>query len=137
MSNLRVFVEAADDWTELTNSGDPAVRLQARDLQHAQRSTGRLRADTGAAVVLDLTVLIAEDRRSARRLLATAKPAGDAVHYVGTVEGLAGLVDDIYTLGVADGVTLIPAAEQQDVRALGEQTLRRLQIQRQRGARRA
>ncbi|CAJ1579087.1 hypothetical protein [[Mycobacterium] wendilense] len=130
MSNLRVFIDAADgdagDWTELTDGADPAVRLAARDLQHAQRAGDRLRADTGAAVVLDLTVLVAEDRRAARRLLAAAQPAGDAVHYVGTVEGLAGLVDDIYTLGVADGVTLIPASGQQDVRAVGEQTLRRL-----------
>ncbi|CAJ1495269.1 hypothetical protein [[Mycobacterium] burgundiense] len=136
MSNPRVFIDVAagatDDWTELTDDDRPAVRLQARDLQHAQRVSRRLRADTGAAAVLDVTVLVAEDGRAARGLLAAAGSYRGAVHYVGTVAGLAGLVDDIYTAGVADGVTLIPAAEQQDVRAVGEQALARLRVGAQR-----
>ena len=132
-SSLRVFIGGAGTaaaWTELTADAGPAVRMQARDLQHAQRASRRLRADTDAAVVLDLEVLIAEDRRSARRLLSAVSPARDNVHYVGTVEGLVGLLADIESAGVADGVTLIPVAPEQDARALAERTLSRLRLKR-------
>ena len=39
------------------------------------------------------------------------------MRYVGTVDGLAGLVADLYTAGVADGVTLLPAASGTDLRS--------------------
>lgn len=32
------------------------------------------------------------------------------MRYVGTVNGLAGLIADVYVLGIADGVALIPFA---------------------------
>lgn len=132
-SPLRVFVAdspgPAQNWTELTHCDLPAVRLRARDLQQAQRSSQRLRTDANS-VVLDLRVLIAEDRPAARRLMTTfgADTDGsrfrDSVHYVGTAEGLAGLIQDIYVAEVADGVTLIPVVPDQDVRTAGERALR-------------
>ncbi len=133
MCSLRIFIAGSDsaaDWTELTAGAEPAVRIQARDLQHAQRASRRVRAEAAveAAVVLDLEVLIADDRRSARRLMSSVTSERDTVHYVGTVDGLAGLVADIYSAGVADGVTLIPVSPEQDARALGESTLHRLRF---------
>lgn len=44
-------------------------------------------------------------------------PHPHTVRYVGTVDGLAGLVADLYTAGVADGVTLLPAAPGTDLRS--------------------
>jgi alkanesulfonate monooxygenase SsuD/methylene tetrahydromethanopterin reductase-like flavin-dependent oxidoreductase (luciferase family) len=41
------------------------------------------------------------------------------VRYAGTVDGLAGLIADIESAGVADGVTLISASPHQDLQAVG------------------
>jgi hypothetical protein len=62
---------------------------------------------------------------------------GDAtVRYAGTVDGLAGLIADIDSADVADGVTLIPAAgwPRQDLRTLGQDVLRRLATREQASA---
>ena len=78
----------------------------------------RARIRAGAAdvsVILDVTVAVAADFRSARRDVGSV----DGVHYVGTVDGLAGLIADIETAGVADGVTLSAASARQDLRAVG------------------
>ena len=56
------------------------------------------------------------------------------MHYAGTVDGLAGLIADIETAGVADGVTLIPASSRQDLRTLGRDVLNRLASQDQQRA---
>lgn len=74
------------------------------------------------AVILDLTVAVASDFRTAQEALAPV----DGVRYAGTVDGLAGLIADIETAGVADGVTLIAVSPRQDLRALGHDVLRRL-----------
>lgn len=118
MAAVRLFV--ADDidgqWSELTDGAEPAVRVSAEDLSQARRARARIRSGSGdIAVILDVTVAVADDFRSARRELDTV----DGVHYVGTVDGLAGLIADIETAGVADGVTLIAASPTQDVRAVG------------------
>lgn len=118
MAAVRLFV--ADDidgqWSELTDGAEPAVRVVANDLAQARRTRARLRADSDdIAVILDVTVAVADDFRSARRELDSI----DGVHYVGTVDGLAGLIADIETAGVADGVTLIAASPAQDLRAVG------------------
>ena len=83
------------------------MRVSARDLQQAQRARTRLRHDDGdVAVILDVQVAVAPDVRSAFASLAAA----DGVRYAGTVQGLAGLIADIETAGVADGVTLVDAS---------------------------
>lgn len=103
---MRLFV-ADETWSELTSGIDPVVRVSARDLQQAQRARTRLRHDDGdVAVILDVQVAVAPDVRSAFASL----EAADGVRYAGTVHGLAGLIADIETAGVADGVTLVDAS---------------------------
>ncbi|OYN79594.1 hypothetical protein [Mycolicibacterium sphagni] len=112
MPELRVFIAETDGaWTELTELTEgerPVVRLSAPDLQEAARRRRRLPADV--AVVLDLAVSVADDPRTA--LAVISEHEGDAgVRYAGTVDGLAGLVADLFVAGVADGVTLIPVGD--------------------------
>jgi len=103
-------------WSELTDGAEPAVRVSAEDLSQARRTRTRIRAGSDdVAVILDVTVAVADDFRSARSELDSM----DGVHYAGTVDGLAGLIADIETAGVADGVTLIAASPRQDLRAVG------------------
>ena len=49
------------------------------------------------------------------------------MRYAGTVDGLAGLVADLYVAGVADGVTLIPVGPDEDLRLRAHAVLRRIQ----------
>jgi hypothetical protein len=121
---LRLFVADAsgDNWNELTSGEVTAVRLAARDLQQARRARSRVTDDV--AVILDITVAVAADFRSAR----DAMPSVDdgTLHYAGTIDGLAGLVADIFMADVADGVTFIPASPEQDVRELADAALDRI-----------
>jgi alkanesulfonate monooxygenase SsuD/methylene tetrahydromethanopterin reductase-like flavin-dependent oxidoreductase (luciferase family) len=115
---VRLFVAdtPGGEPSELTHGSQRTVRICASDLAQAQRTRTRIRAAAGdVAVILDVTIAVAADFRSARR---TLEP-GEGVRYVGTVDGLAGLIADIETAGVADGVTLIPATPQQDLRSVG------------------
>jgi hypothetical protein len=100
----------------LTDGGAPVVRITAPDLARARRI--RAGVDGDVAVILDVTVAVGADFRSARRALQVATDDAN-VRYVGTVLGLAGLVADIEAAGVADGVTLVAAAPGQDLRAVG------------------
>jgi urease gamma subunit len=122
---VRLFVADAPsgDWSELTDGDQRTVRIAASDLQQARRARARILArGEDAAVILDITVAVAGDFRSARSVL----DHSESVHYAGTVDGLAGLVSDIGRAGVADGVTLIPASPRQDLRELGRDVLHRL-----------
>jgi hypothetical protein len=116
---VRLFV-ADDAWSELTSGAERVIRVVAGDLQQARRTRDRLRGDDGAvAVILDVTVAVAGDVRSAYASLAADDSAG-GVRYAGTVSGLAGLIADIETAGVADGVTLVGASPRQDQSELAE-----------------
>ena len=118
MAAVRLFVANNPDghWSELTDGVEPAVRVAADDLSAARRARARIKADADdVAVILDMTVSVADDFRSARAELDSV----DGVRYAGTVDGLAGLIVDIETAGVADGVTLIAASPRQDLHALG------------------
>jgi hypothetical protein len=111
---VRLFV-ADEAWSELTSGPEPVIRVAAGDLQQARRTRARLRGRDGTvAVILDVTVAVADDVRAAYASLGS----GDAVRgvrYAGTVNGLAGLLADIETAGVADGVTLVgPSAAAED-----------------------
>lgn len=123
MAAVRLFVVDQADWQELTGGGQPTVRVAAADLQQARRTRARLRATDDVAVILDVTVSVAGDYRSARGELAADS---STVQYAGTVDGLAGLLTDIEAAGVADGVTLISASPRQDLRLLGRDVLARL-----------
>jgi hypothetical protein len=131
----RIFVAAEGlargaeytDWVEVTSDGEPAVRVSALDLQQAQRARTRIRKQEAVAVVLDVAVLVADDYRSARRGMAAADVDSPAsVHYAGTLDGLVGLIADIYVAGVADGVTLVPVTPEQDVQRLAADVLTRI-----------
>jgi urease gamma subunit len=122
---VRLFVADAPsgDWSELTDGDQRTVRIAASDLQQARRARARILArGEDAAVILDITVAVAGDFRSARSVL----DHSESVHYAGTVDGLAGLVSDIGRAGVADGVTLISASPREDLRELGRDVLHRL-----------
>lgn len=114
---------SGDHWSELTSGAAEAVRLVAPDLQRARRARGRIADDV--AVILDITVAVADDFRSARNSM-TSLGTTDTVHYAGTVDGLASLVADIFMADVADGVTLIPASPQLDVRKVADATMNRI-----------
>jgi hypothetical protein len=122
---VRIFVADTDDWTELTDGGGPAIRISAPDLARARRI--RAGIDGDEAVILDVTVAVGADFRSARRALQVASDDAN-VRYVGTLLGLAGLIADIEAAGVADGVTLLAAAPDQDLRAVGVDVRRLLAL---------
>jgi hypothetical protein len=119
--DVRLFVAevSGSGWSELTDGVEPTVRVSAADLQQARRARARIRAGGDeVAVILDVTVSVAADFRSARTSFGrAADPA--TVEYAGTVAGLAGLIADIHAAEVADGVTLIPVSPAQDLRAVG------------------
>ena len=121
---LRLFVadSSGGNWSEVTSGEATAVRLTAPDLQQARRARGRISDDV--AVILDITVAVAADFSSARD--AMPRLDGDTLHYAGTIEGLAGLVADIFMAEVADGVTFIPASPEQDMRKLADAALDRI-----------
>jgi alkanesulfonate monooxygenase SsuD/methylene tetrahydromethanopterin reductase-like flavin-dependent oxidoreductase (luciferase family) len=123
-----------DRWIELT-AGAPGVealdltafpdsvrRVRAADLRVAQRIRAGIRAEAESAgrdpdsvsVVLDIETLLAADASAALRRLGeldSRLPAprhADSVPYIGTAEGLVGLIADLRRAEVADGVTLRP-----------------------------
>ncbi|QRY54645.1 hypothetical protein JVX95_02045 [Mycolicibacterium septicum] len=121
----------AETWTELTDGDEPTARISASDLAQARRIRSGLKSeDEALSVILDVTVAVAGDYRSARCSLTVAGPEAE-VRYVGTVDGLTGLIADIEAAEVADGVTLIPATPGQDARVLGGDVLRRLELRSQ------
>lgn len=121
----------AETWTELTDGDEPTARISASDLAQARRIRSGLKSeDDAVSVILDVTVAVAGDYRSARCSLTVAGPEAE-VRYVGTVDGLTGLIADIGAAEVADGVTLIPATPDQDPRGLGADVLRRLELRSQ------
>jgi hypothetical protein len=121
---LRLFVADASggNWSELTSGKATAVRLTAPDLQQARRARGRFSDDV--AVILDITVAVAADFRSARDAMPFRDD--DTLHYAGTIDGLAGLVADIFVAEVADGVTFIPASPAQNIQELADAALDRI-----------
>ncbi|MGW4477551.1 hypothetical protein [Rhodococcus triatomae] len=128
-TDFRIPLGLSDYWVELTSStldlvGDPGsvVRVRAHDLgeAHRKREIVRNRAERDGrdpdtiAVLLDVEVLLADDHRSAYRELARLdaglpdRRVPESIWYAGTARGLVGLLSDIRTAGVADGVTLLP-----------------------------
>lgn len=119
--------------SELTDGDQQIVRVAAPDLQQARRVRARIRAGADdVAVILDVTVAVAGDFRAARQVLGPLEDVdASTVQYAGTVDGLAGLIADIVSAEVADGVTLIPASPRQDVGSVGRDVLGRLDVREQ------
>jgi alkanesulfonate monooxygenase SsuD/methylene tetrahydromethanopterin reductase-like flavin-dependent oxidoreductase (luciferase family) len=91
------------------------ARIRAADLRDAQRQSARVRADAGGdgcTVFVNIEVLVESDVRAAlhaaEQLGQTSAATGATLCYIGTPHGLAGFIADLHTLGIADGVTLIP-----------------------------
>jgi len=134
VAEVRLFLSDGAGVRELTTGDAPVVRVTAPDLQRAQRARDRIRADRDdVAVVLDVTVAVAGDFRAARLAFAAAVRDGqsagqvaETIRYAGTLAGLAGLLDDIESAEVADGVTLIAATPGQDLDRIGREVLRGL-----------
>jgi len=120
---LGIELSATQPWIELTaprggadGPVDTPLRVRAADLRDAHHKVATIRAEMGREVptLLDVEVMIAQDSRSARTSLAILDSALRTVRrpasllYVGTPSGLAGLIADIHTLGIADGVMLRP-----------------------------
>jgi hypothetical protein len=135
VDGVRLFVAdpSGDQWRELTEGAEPPVRVSAPDLAAARRARTRIRAGDDVAVILDVSVALADDYRAAIRALGPAAQLA-SVQYTGTVDGLAGLVADIESAGVADGVTLIPALPGLDAATVGRDVLRRLALRSHRAA---
>jgi hypothetical protein len=94
---------------------DHFTRIRAADLRDAMKKTARTRADLAGqrAVLIDIDVLVDDDASEAFRQYAeiNARAPGilaTTLHYVGTPAGLAGLISDIRSLNIADGVVLVP-----------------------------
>lgn len=106
---LGIASGSAVDWV---TPADP-IRVRGADLGRAARRVSAARLDNpGCDVVLDIEFVIAADAKSARALAPAAQESPDdqTLLYVGTPAGLAGLVADIYAIGIADGAVLIPIA---------------------------
>jgi hypothetical protein len=87
------------------------ARICAADLRDAQRQSARVRTDAaadGCTVFVDVEVLVEHDVRTAMRAAEHLGQTSTALRYAGTPRGLAGFIADLHTLGIADGVTLIP-----------------------------
>ena len=129
---LRLFIGDGSAWEEVTTGTGELVRITAHDLQQAQRFRQRVRASAArlggdpdsVAVILDVTVAIARDFRTARAGL--TRNAAPTVRYAGTQRGLAGLIADIFVAGVADGVTLLSEIPAADLRPLAAGVLAQL-----------
>ena len=90
-------------------------RVRANDLRDAQRQSAALRANAGSSgctIFVDVEATVDPDVRKALHAADATGPtaAGQepVLRYVGTPLGLAGFIDDLHRLGIADGVTLRP-----------------------------
>jgi hypothetical protein len=89
------------------------IRVRAEDLRGvADQVEAARREHPGCDVVIDIDVVIAHEAHEARAAVAAAGagavPDHRTLRYVGTAPGLAGLVADLYALGLCDGAMLIP-----------------------------
>jgi hypothetical protein len=121
---LRIALDfvGTERWVDLTaprGAQPDVVRINAADLRAAQRTTASIHSDAlrnsaDVAVLVDLEVMLADDARNAlnqmnRHDALTGGPThSDSLRYIGTPGGLAGLIGDVFTVGVADGVTVRP-----------------------------
>ncbi|MBE1551767.1 hypothetical protein GGC64_005854 [Mycobacterium sp. OAS707] len=90
-------------------------RIRASDLRDAARKSARYRETVPGpqAVLIDIDVILDDDAGEALRTYDEIDSRSRAnlsskLHYVGTPTGLAGLLSDINSLGIADGVVLVP-----------------------------
>jgi hypothetical protein len=106
---LRLGVAGDNEWMD--GADGEVVRVRAQDLRGvAEQVEAARRENPGCDVVVDIDVVIAEEARDARAAVAATGEVPDhgTLRYVGTAPGLAGLVADLYALGLSEGAMLIP-----------------------------
>jgi hypothetical protein len=94
------------------------VEVRVRDLTVLCRTVERVRRHRpGVAVLVNIHVAIAAEASVARFALAAADGdvPTDTLVYVGTPDGLLGLIKDIHTLRLADGAVIRPLASAADL----------------------
>lgn len=105
-------------------------RIRATDLRRATAMHDQMSEPTDAVrAVLDIEFLIALSARDARaeyRRRGLDADSATTVQYVGTPQGLAGLIADIGAAGVADGVVLTGLDDGKSTELLSSTTLPRL-----------
>jgi hypothetical protein len=94
---------------------ESCTRIRASDLRDATRKAARSRGTESAphAVLVDIDVILDHDASEALRRYdeidaRSREKLATTLHYVGTPAGFAGLLSDIRSLGIADGVVVIP-----------------------------
>lgn len=101
-------IDGSDLWID---SPREFLRVQGSDLRRvAQRAASAREEYPGVDVLADIDVMIDGDAAGARDKMAAAHivPRADALTYVGTPAGLAGLITDLHALGICDGAVLRP-----------------------------
>lgn len=130
-------VSSDDSWRSLTrmplgSKGESGgtVRITAPTLGDAQRLGGaEAAAERQSAVLVDLHVVLASDARTARGLvrdhcvIGAMSASRPSIDYVGTPTGLVGLITDMHTLGICDGVTLLVPPLDSILAAIAESVL--------------
>ena len=87
------------------------IRVRGVDLRHVAHNAASARVDhPGLDVLVDIDVMIDTSAAGARHRMTVERVIArvDTLTYVGTPAGLAGLVTDIYALGMCDGAVLRP-----------------------------
>ncbi|BBZ65982.1 hypothetical protein MINS_14110 [Mycolicibacterium insubricum] len=95
------------------NSSAESVRVRAADLRALTRVAADVRDEYPETdIVVDIDALIAPSAHEA--MSAAGSHHGDTLFYVGTPTGLAGLIADIHSLGIAEGAVIHPVRNDPD-----------------------
>ncbi|MGE0218549.1 hypothetical protein [Mycolicibacterium sp.] len=103
---VRVVVDSDGRCADL---GPEFTRVQGRDLRRVAQLAAAARRDSpDADVLVDIDVVLDHSAAAARQRWDTegGPCSPETLTYIGTPEGLAGLVADIHALGMCDGAVL-------------------------------
>jgi hypothetical protein len=110
-------------------------RIQASDLRDAQRQSHQSTTNSTwtGPLFLEIEVLVDHTAAAARRQLAqlhdhtkshdptNGDPPPHGVRYIGTIQGLQSLIQDVWAVGIADGVVLLPLSPEPSERLIVEE----------------
>ncbi|MUL79034.1 hypothetical protein [Mycolicibacterium sp. CBMA 226] len=98
-----------DGVAQLPECAPTLVRLRARDLGELARAANAVRSDQpGITIVADIDAVIAPRACEAIERW-TTRPcthSAESLSYVGTPDGLVGLIKDLWVLGIVDGALI-------------------------------
>lgn len=87
------------------------ARVRGTDLRRVAHCAGLAREEhPGVDILVDIDAMVEADAAAARARVAAQihPPCSDTLLYIGTPAGLAGLITDMYALGICDGAVLRP-----------------------------